>query len=293
MTGPVSIRGDRMSAAVYTTLGDGKYKAHNEDAVAIRYRPGDKAKDQPEVMAISAIDQAGGHEGDPEQGTVSGIAAEWFARAVERVELGEDPIESLRWALSEAHREIYELNMKLGTDLLCTFAGAIAVSKPWLNEEVDVYVATMGDARVAAYDSAGGFKWATTLHNVGAEMMASRPQDNQDKLSPGVFSGITRAVGGSDPTPHTPNIQSYRLKRGDWLMVYTDGLGDARQRERHPNGVWHADALVRETLGEKFIARATSPSAVVQATYNYALEQMEKGACNSDNIGIGAMQIHP
>ncbi|HZH05019.1 MAG TPA: protein phosphatase 2C domain-containing protein, partial [Myxococcaceae bacterium] len=281
MKGVKTVHGSGLAAAVFTSRGptlqehEVEYKAYNEDAVAVRFRPADGNQGRPQLMAIGAFDQAGGEGSSKETGVASYIAARCFEDAALKVEEGADIEPSLREAVQKASAQI----MARKESQVTTFAAAILVSCPWLGSTVEAYVINVGDSRVAAFDRFGKLKFATTLHNGGAQTHAL----GDDGYS---CANLVTQVVGSPECECEPDLYHWTLESGDWLVTATDGIGDALElklKAERGSSRWHADVSV-DMQGEVLSLMGTAEQGA-QALVEFALDQMKKGEGKPDNVG--------
>jgi serine/threonine protein phosphatase PrpC len=282
-------RGRAFAGAAYTSRGPTRerqgteYKAFNEDAVVLRARSR-VGTDVEELIAVGAFDQAGG-EGAVEDshGAASAAAATSFDEAVARIEAGVDPAQ----ALSEATQRAGDRVRALGVGAMTTFAGAVIMGrKTPSGVQAEAYIATVGDSRALLVSHDGTVKERTKLHNLGSAICSGQVTDVPKELALQFAGVLLRGVGGDDDSPE---IYRWLLEPGDFLIVGTDGLGDARELEDHPVGVWHADRCA-DDMG-KLMAHVSSPGHAVAVLAGYALDQMADQHGKPDNLGISVAQV--
>lgn len=220
-------------------------KNRNEDGVVIRLIPGDEAANRPELTAIFAFDQAGGVGTDPSKGTASRMAAYYIDQAVDEIDARGDYSEAevtriLREACEKASAELQRKTRdRWGEPLMTTIAGAVVLSRPWLGGGADAYVLNCGDSRVVAVAPDGEVRKRTREHGAGG--------------------GITRALGyrGAD----TPEIEHWKLDRGDRIACFSDGIG---------NGYRDLDDL------GALLAQCESPGEAISRMFSRVLDRMSK-----------------
>jgi serine/threonine protein phosphatase PrpC len=274
-----------IAAAIFTSRGPTaeaqgiSYKPYNEDGVILRVRPANA--DKPALIAIGVFDQAGG-EGRVEgsHGAGSAAAAHAVESAIERIEAGADPHETLREATLAAHTAV----RALGVGAISTLAVAVVVA-PTGGEPV-VHVATVGDSRVFVVDTAGEIRHKTKLHNLGASVAAGEVPGAPPAVALRFAAALSRGLGGDQAHP---DVDTWPLKPGDRVVVETDGLGDACEMEEMPTGLWHADRCIAEQA--RIIAGITDVADVVATLIAYALDQAADGYAKPDNTTAGVVAI--
>ncbi|MFZ5468494.1 MAG: PP2C family protein-serine/threonine phosphatase [Myxococcota bacterium] len=276
-----AVCGSTVEAAGYTCRGPTaeaqglEYKPINEDGVVVRLRAANLATGVAEVAAIGAFDQAGGEGAvENQSGAASEAAGRAFEEAVRKIESGADPEEALRESVHAASEAV----RALGVGAVSTFAGAVVVNHK-------AYVVTVGDSRVLLFDRLGTLKRRTELHNMGAKVAAGDMPDIPPGLALRFAGALSRGVGTEDDTP---DIATWELTAGDRLVAETDGIGDARELEEMPGGVWHADKCAEDQ--GRILAHVEGAPAAVAALVGYALDQMAARYGKPDNIG-GAVLV--
>lgn len=173
----------------------------------------------PSGVALLVADGMGGRAGGAR---ASGLAVEVIRRALEGVQpagAGSDSPDAfadrLRGALREANRDIHkeardsEVNAGMGTT--ATLAGLLGDS---------VHVAQVGDSR-AYLVRAGRAERLTRDQSLVQEMIDSGILDERDALSVG-NNMLLQALGVRSDV--RPEITSCTLRRGDFLILCSDGL---------------------------------------------------------------------
>jgi serine/threonine protein phosphatase PrpC len=273
---------DGLSAAIYTCRGPTQehqgldYKPYNEDAVAMNVnRSGDRV-----IAAIGAFDQAGGEGnivGSP--GAASAEGAKHFNAAVVRILDGVAPEVALRDAVAAADAGVRALRV----GAVSTFAAAVIIAE---GGTVRATVVSLGDSRVLHVRSDGSLAACTRLHNTGARVSAGQIPGVPRILALQFAAGLYRGLGTDDAEPE---CESWELSPGDRVVVGSDGIGDARELEEMPIGVWHADACAQ--LQAQIVAATGAPSAAVEALVAFSLDQAADRYGKPDNIAVGVVQL--
>jgi serine/threonine protein phosphatase PrpC len=283
-----AVKGAHFRAAVHTTRGptverqNMEYKPFNEDAVVMRHRA-EGGAEAPEILAVGAFDQAGG-EGAVEgaHGAASDAAARSFDEAVARIEAGADPEQTLIEAALQAGERV----RALGVGAMTTFAAAVLIARRRTDAiHLEAHIATVGDTRILLVDVNGNVKERTRLHNLGASITAGTVTDVPREMALQFAGVLTRGVGGDDDAP---DVCKWSLAPGDRLVVATDGLGDARELEQMPPGVWHADQCAEDQA--RVVSKASSPAEAVRSLVGYALDQMADHYGKPDNIAVAVAE---
>lgn len=282
-TSVLSARGHAFWGAIYSCKGPTpeaqgiEYKSFNEDGALLRLRPpGAKS----EVFGVGVFDQAGGEGQVAERpGAASECAAIAFEGAVEQVEAGRGAREALADAVSRANETV----RALGVGAITTFAGAIAVRGP---DGLEVHGACIGDSRILHFDKDGRLLEASEQHNLGKAIFLGLVEEVPPPLALRFAAVLTRSVG-SDTCE--PDFFTWKLSPGDRIVVESDGLGDARELEDMPSGVWHSDRCAEEQ--GRVLQSFHSPGEIVNALIGYALDQMANGFGKPDNVTVGVIQV--
>lgn len=285
------VRGPSATAAIYTCRGPTheaqgvEYKPFNEDAVALRYHAGDPATGAPEVIGLGAFDQAGG-EGSVmgATGAASAEAAKAFDEAIKRIAEGGEPEEALLDAVRQASAGV----RALGVGAVSTLAGAVVsiVRQPDGALSRKAHVVAVGDSRVLLVGKDGVVKQRTKLHNFGAIVAAGEVADIPSCLALRFASVLSRGLGTDDDSG---DLACWEVEPGDRLVVETDGVGDAREFEQMPAGVWHAERCAEDQ--GRVVRHHGSAAEAVAALVGYALDQMADRYGKPDNIGLGVIQL--
>ena len=281
-------RGRTFAAACFTTRGPTQkgqgmeYKPFNEDAVVIGgHAP---ASGGIEICSVGAFDQAGGEGAVADaHGAASGAAARAFHAAVLQIHGGADPIETLRHATGKAGDAV----RAFGVGAMTTFAGVVLVAKGEGDGRTrEAFVATVGDSRAILFDRQGRVKQKTTLHNLGSAITSGVVKDIPVELALQFAGVLMRGVGGEDDAP---DIAHWTVEPGDRIVVETDGLGDARELEAMPQGVWHADRCAEDQ--GRILAHVAGAAEAVKVLVGYALDQMADQYGKPDNIGVAVADV--
>lgn len=285
-----TLKGTCLSVAGYTCRGPTQeaqgveYKPINEDGVVVRLRAADAEAGLIEIASVGAFDQAGG-EGAVEgrHGAASDLAARCFDEAARKIELGAEPHMALKEAVKAASDQI----RALGVGAVSTFAGAVVTVQLEATGPVrTAHVISVGDSRVLLVDAKGVVKEKTLLHNLGARVSAGDIPEIPPALALRFAGALSRGVGTDDDSPE---LSTWLLEAGDRVVVETDGLGDARELEESPIGVWHADRTAQDQ--GLILAHTKNVSEVIQSLTGYALDQMATRYGKPDNIGVAALQV--
>lgn len=271
-----------LDAAIYTCRGPTaehqglEYKAYNEDAVVVRAG----VCDDRVVIGIGAFDQAGGEGNIAESpGAASAEGARAFDTAVEAIIAGGDAEELLHDAVTEADAAVRALRV----GAVSTFAGAVVVAE---GGTIKAYAVSLGDSRVLHVRADGSLARSTRLHNTGARVMAGEIPGVPRILALQFAAGLYRGLGTDDAEPE---MEIWDLAPGDRVMVGSDGIGDARELEEMPPGMWHADACA--TLQARIIAAAPDAPTAVEALVGFSLDQAADRYGKPDNIAVGVIRI--
>ncbi len=282
MAGIESVKGQRLEGAVYTSRGPTEaaqgleYKPFNEDAAVLRL----SRRADGEVAAIGVFDQAGG-EGAVEgtAGAASEAAAKCFDEAVQRIEAGADPEQALRESVRAASEAVRAL--KVGA--VSTYAAAVVVSR---GETRRAHVVAVGDSRILLVDSGGALKQSTRLHNFGARIAAGEVPDVPVQMALRFASALSKGLGTEDDVP---DYYAWDVAPGDRLVAETDGLGDAREFEEMPPGVWHADRCAEDQA--RIVQHTATAADAVASLVGYALDQMADRYGKPDNIAVAVVSV--
>lgn len=287
-----AVHGKHASVALYTCRGPTEeaqgieYKPYNEDGALVTVRAADPASQAPEILALAVADQAGGEGSvEGEHGAASRAALMAFSRGVERIEAGADPRTTLIESVSDANIAVRDLGVGAVSTLSC--AVVIARRLPSGERACEVYVASIGDSRVLHVDRHGNLKNKTTLHNLGSMVAMGQVEGTPPALAMSFASVLSRGLGGEN---EVPDVYEWRLEPGDWLVLGTDGLGDAREFEQMPSGTWHSDFCAVDQA--RIAAHAKSAPDAVRSLLGFALDQMADENGKPDNVGVAVLQLH-
>ncbi len=291
MTAIAVARGESTRGAAYTCRGPTlqaqkiEYKAFNEDAVGLRLRKGDRANGKPEICAAGAFDMAGG-EGSVEgmAGAASDVASRSFDEAIQALENGADPEQALRDGVGRASEAV----RALGVGAVSTFTAAAIITryKDGAVASRTAYIASVGDSRALLVEKSGKLKEKSRLHNLGASIAAGEVPDAPPSVAHQFASALSRGLGTENDVP---DLYVWQLQPGDRLLLETDGLGDAREFEQMPPGVWHADRCADDQA--RILGHVQSAPDSVAALVAYALDQMADRYGKPDNIGVAVLEV--
>jgi serine/threonine protein phosphatase PrpC len=159
-----------------------------------------------------------------------------------------------------------------------TFVGAVV-----LNGQATVL--NCGDSGAVLVND-GVVRAATDAHNLG-DSLARYSGD------PNVGLHLAHIVTSALGAQHEPrlDVERWSVKRGDRLVVVTDGVLDANlaaQREALLDGTpWsesNHDVTAREIAA--IVARSASASQATQGLVDYAAEKVTSGAGKRDNVSV-------
>jgi protein phosphatase len=278
------ISGKRITLAGFTCRGPTKadqgleYKPFNEDGLLLHLVV---RADGAEVAILGAFDQAGG-EGRVEN--AHGAASEAAARAIQdaaaELEAGTDPVATLEKATEKADDAVHAL----GVGAVSTLAVAVVIAPA--EGPAKVWVAVVGDSRVIQVSPDGTAKQSSELHNLGSQVAAGRSPGIHPAFALQFAGGLSRGLGGDDARP---DVVTWELEPGDRLVVCTDGLGDARELEEMPLGVWHADRTADHVA--RITAAVDDPADATAALVGFALDNAADGYGKPDNIAVGVLAL--
>lgn len=278
----------RLRGAAFTSRGPTleaqgvEYKPFNEDAVVLRARP---ASVHGQMMAVGVFDQAGGEGSVEDQhGAASAAAARCFDEAIARIEEGAPPEEALREAVQRASEAVRSLEV----GAVSTFAAALVIVPADPARPPRAYVANVGDSRVICVGADGTVRNKTRLHNMGAAVAAGEMPEIPPPFALQFASGLSRGLGTEDVEP---DLHEWTLQPGDRIIAETDGVGDARELEEMPLGVWHADRSADDQA--RVLQHVPSAGEAVKMLVGYALDQVAAHYGKPDNIAVGVIEVLP
>lgn len=253
--------------ALVTSSGTYRF---NEDAAVAGLRA---RADGTRLGYLGVFDQAGGQGKLATIGEASKVAAEKLVGGAEAALAGEDPLIALLGAVRAANREILSRNQAASSDAVTTFVGAIT----WKGELI---VVNSGDSRALLVASDGRIKARTRLHNLGARLYEPR------RSIALVANYLEHAIG----VESEPLVEWYpwTTERGDWLVLFTDGLGDANQiaQECYPDEFREYHGEVTAAAIARIVAAARDPAAAARDLRAYAAAMVEDGSGKADNVSV-------
>ena len=170
---------------------------------------------------------------------------------------------------------------------MSTAAGAVVISRPG-SPTCEAHIVTLGDSRILLVDKEGHLKKMTVLHNLGARISAGLEPEAPPEVALNYANALTRGIGSPE---ETPDQGMWTLEPGDRLVAATDGLGDARENEDMPPGVWHADRCAEDQA--RLVHASDSVGVAVASLVAYALDQMADFRGKPDNIGVAVLEVLP
>ncbi len=253
-----------------------EYKPINEDGVLVIARRHGGEGD----FLLGAFDMAGG-EGHVEN--QSGAASHAAATTI-------DALSEKIFAAQDVEAALYEAVEKSATAVKALEVGAVCtLTLALVRQEGDkrlAHVAVCGDSRVLHVGKDGTLKAKTILHNLGSMVAAGQVETAPRSAAPRYASVLARGLGGND---EEPDFYDWELAPGDWLVLETDGIGDAREFEATEEGTWHADGCATDQAAVLHHAKDAEDGA--RLLLAYALDQMASGYGKPDNVGLVVLKV--
>ncbi len=259
-----------------------EYKPINEDGVLIIARHSATGEG---ALLVGAFDMAGG-EGhvEDQSGAASHAAAVAVDALADRLFDAKDAEALLREAVRNAGVGV----KALGVGAVCTIALALIRKDRAADgqEQLMAHVAVCGDSRVILVGADGVLKQKTVLHNLGSMVAAGLIETAPRASAIRYASVLSRGLGGND---EEADVLEWRLSSGDWLLLETDGVGDAREFEQTEEGVWHSEKCAEDQCA--VLKHEQDAVGGTRQLIGYALDQMASGYGKPDNLGLVVVKI--
>ncbi len=220
----------------------GKVRAANEDAYVI----------EPEIGLFIVSDGMGGHKGGA---LASSIVAEDPSVMIE------NKLHRLKSDSPRAVRRLFKAAIAEQSRQLCIEGAAGEHGYREMGATVVVllirrrraYVANLGDSRIYRF-RAGRLRQLTRDHSVIRELLEAGRIEPHEVENHEASGQITRYIGMEEDA--APHVRTFALKKGDRLMLCTDGLTDMVD-EKSITGILATEEAA-QTACEKLVGKANN-----------------------------------
>ena len=197
----------------YSLTDTGRVRSMNEDYVFVSERPIGKL---PNLFVVA--DGMGGHNAGER---ASSYAVEVLLANI-RKSKERNPVKVLRYAMEHANDSVYQEAM---TNERCRGMGTTMVAATILKDTL--YITNVGDSRL--YVIGNGIRQITHDHSLVEEMVRMGKLTEEEGRNHPDKNIITRAMGVKEEVE--ADIYEYRLKKGDMILMCTDGLSNMVEDE--------------------------------------------------------------